>query len=150
MNRLVQILGGAMIASAIAVVGCVSTTVNAVSSPTAAPRAAVEVAKDAWVLTATACQDAAEAANDDSIRTKCGAVMLPARDLILVASAAVDTTWSPKAACDLAQGVTLVVQAANGLPVTYSAEIGTVLSDAKVLVNKVLDSSVCATDAGAE
>lgn len=129
-------------------VGCGSAT-PAPGSPTSAARGAVDVAKDAWVTAASACVDAAEEANSYDIRQKCAEVLVPARALILDAANAVDTEWSPKAACDLAQAAALIAQAAASLPVQFSKDISAVIQDAAVLAQAAAGSAACsASDAG--
>ena len=125
--------------------GAASSPANA---PRAATRAAVDVAKDAWVIVGTSCVDAAKIAKNDQIRVKCAHYLLPARDLISYAAEAVDTQWSPKAACALSQGVLLVADGAKDL-VTYSKTIQPLVDDAVALANVMVGSAACVpVDAG--
>ncbi len=149
MTRFARILGLFLILGGCSVVGCGGSNGAPPVSPTAAARGAVDVAKDAWVVAATACTDAAEESGDDLIRQKCADVLIPARTLIIAAAQAVDTQWSPKAACDLAQGVALVAKSLEALPLNFSADIKTVIDDAATLAVAAVGSASCsASDAG--
>lgn len=120
----------------------------------AGSRAAVDVAKDAWVLVAHACIDAAQEMGDagdgPALEGKCASYLSEAHDLIVAAAEAVDTDWSPKAACDLAQATVLVAGAANAVG-AIKPQVKPIADDAVVLATAALGSSVCAaTDGGAK
>lgn len=93
------------------VLGCGGTQV-AVSKPEV--RAAIDVAKDAWVLTAQSCVDAAAVTGNTTIAPACRAVLDPAHDLILAAAKAYDASGQPDlcalnaAAGDIASAVRLL------------------------------------------
>ncbi len=132
----------------IACTGCGPSTPGAVT-PRAATRAAVDVAKDAWVIVGTSCVEYAKAAKDDHIRVKCAHYLMPAKELISYAAGAVDTQWSPKAACALSQGVLLMADAAKDL-VKFNVTVQPLVDDAVALASAMVGSDQCAApDAGA-
>lgn len=117
----------------------------------ATARAAVDVAKDAWVAVANACVDVASVDPDagPALEANCGVYLAPAHDLILSAGAAVDTDWSPKAACDLAQATALVAKAAQSVA-SLKGTAAVVAQDAATMAAAIAASAACSADAGAE
>jgi hypothetical protein len=117
-----------------------------VANPRAAVRGAVDVAKDAFVVVGRGCVDASKETANANIAAKCAEYLDPAYTLISDASAAVDTDWSPKAACGLAQATALVAKTA-GLLGAISPEVMPVAADAAALASALLGSAMCALDA---
>ena len=120
------------------------------SATRSAERAAVSVAADAWAAAGQACLDVAGASGDAGPRVvaDCKKGLTPAYDLIMGAAAAVDTNWSPAAACDLVQGVGLVAATVASLP-SVDPTVKSGIADAQILAT-ALSGTVCPADAGAE
>jgi hypothetical protein len=110
-------------------------------------RAAVALAKDAWMSAAQACVDVAHA-NNDEMPPVCRTALVPAHGLIVAAAKAVDASNdAPKAAaCELADAVHEI---ASVLPTLGPAgkEIAPIVNDAVILAEGL---GSCAVDAGAE
>jgi len=126
--------------------GCFKTSFSPAQDVRPVARAATDLAKDAWVLAATACLDAANAAGDDAIRAKCEKVLTPAHDLIAAAAEAVDTSWTDGAACDLLKATGMVVLATKDFS---QNGIGPTIADAAKIA-ATLTSAACTQDAGSE
>jgi hypothetical protein len=134
----------------VAVAGCqCGGAAPVVKNPRPAARAAVDVAKDAWVVVADACVAAAEEANDDSIRAKCAKVLKPAHDMIVDAAEAVDTNWNAGAACALSNAMKLVDQAASGLSL-FARPTQAVVADALAVAQDLAGAGCGSSDAGVE
>jgi hypothetical protein len=120
-------------------------------SQRATARAAVTVAASAFVLAANACLAASQAdpVNHAAIAKTCVKYLDPAHDLIVEAAQAVDSTWSPKAACDLSQAVTLATTAMTTLGLN-TASLAPVLQDAAMLALALAGTNCAPADAGAE
>jgi hypothetical protein len=139
----------------LACLGCTGCGANLANTPPetvrAEIRAAVTVAKDAWMIVATTCVNAADATGDESIRTQCAKYLVPARTIIITAAQAVDSGWNTQVACDLSIGVDLIARAAADLRV--DAKILVIVQDAATLA-KMVAGPACvggppADDAGA-
>ncbi len=123
--------------------GCSSTPAPQMVSRATA-RAAVDVAKDAWVTASDVCKAAGTA--DPAVGAKCAEPLDVAHDLIVASALAVDTNWDGNAACSLAKATLLVSTAATFVPVSASGL--TLIKDADDMAKSVLGSSVCATSDG--
>lgn len=128
--------------------GAASPTASAPKNVRADARAAVDVAKDAWVVTANACLDAAQLTGDTSLKEKCGVPLEAAHDLIIAAADAVDTQWTDGAACSLARATLLIqsVVPALGAP---GADVAAVTNDAAAVAQRYV-TAACVMDAGAD
>lgn len=112
--------------------GIFGASASAPASPTAAARAAVLVAKSAWVDAADLCLAMADAGGYAPSTMACGKDLDAAHQLIIDASGAVDSGWNSSAVCDLVQGAKLVELVAIDLGVT-DTRVRSVLADAVVL-----------------
>ena len=127
------------------------------AAPTPAPgtarastRAAVDVAKDAWVLVATGCIDTAKATGKDTIREACAKYLVPAHGLIQAAADAVDANWSAGAACDLVQAASLMSDGLQNIQLQpgIAADVLPVVLDAMKLAKDLAGN--CVVDGGKE
>jgi hypothetical protein len=119
--------------------------------PRATARAAVDVAKDAWVLVARACIDTAETTNNDELRIQCAKYLSPAHNLIQSAADAVDTNWTQGAACDLAHATDLLVETLHNVNLGPAAnDVRATIEDAVSLANQSSGYSCGAADGGRE
>lgn len=140
-----------LLASCTACTGCGAVAPAPAANPRASTRAAVDVAKDAWVLVAHGCIDTAEALNDDNIRMQCAKYLTPAHGLIQAAAGAVDANWNAGAACDLVNAAVMLnsalsnVQLGNGI----AADVLPVVEDAMKLA-KDLSGECRVSDGGLE
>src|ERR1700682_4263861 len=114
-------------------------------TPRSASRAAVDVAKDAWVLAANACVDAAQATNSKALLKKCAGPLTDARVLLMAAADAVDGTWTPQAGCDVLNAVMLVAKAVGGLGV-YGQDILPVVTDSVALATGIAGGACAPPD----
>lgn len=115
-----------------------------------AARAAVDVAKDAWVLLAHACIDVAKIpGTDPKILDACQKTLPTAHDLILDAATAVDVDWSPKSGCAVLQAAQLLAQVASGLG-GLGTTILPVVTDAVALAGVVGSCGSTPSDAGVD
>jgi hypothetical protein len=119
---------------------------SAPATPRSAARAAVDVAKDAWVLVANACVDAAQVTNSKALLHKCAAPLTAARVLLLVAADAVDGAWTAQAGCDVLDAVLLVAKGAGSLG-AYGVSVLPVVQDAVMLATGVAGSACQTADA---
>jgi hypothetical protein len=134
----------AAIVSACLTAGCAGAPAAPPVDPRPAARAAVDVAKDAWVVAANACIAAVQSGAGDAVQQVCSKNLDQAHDLIVVAATAVSTGWNSNAACDLAEGAKLLVAVSNSLS---SADVAAVVSDAAV-VAQGLAGGACKADGG--
>lgn len=121
---------------------------SAPATPRSAARAAVDVAKDAWVLVANACVDTAQVTGSKALLKKCGQPLQDARVLLMAAADAVDGAWTTEAGCDVLDAVLLVARSAGGLG-AYGTSVLPVVQDAVMLATGVAGSA-CAKDASPE
>lgn len=128
--------------------GAASPTASAPKNVRADARAAVDVAKDAWVVTANACLDAAQLTGDTSLKDKCGKPLEAAHDLIVAAADAVDTQWTDGAACSLTRATLLIASVVPSLGAP-GADVVAVANDAAA-VARAITPFTCVLDGGAE
>jgi hypothetical protein len=116
---------------------------TALDATRANARAAVLVAKATYVLAAQACLDVSEIAGNQAVAIKCAAYLDPAYNLIIDAANAVDTTWSPVAACELTQAADLVARAVGDVG-PIGASLASYAQDASLLAHNLLGGVACA------
>ena len=133
------------------VCGCGSAQQSAgAPSAQATARAAVSVAADVWNMTAQGCIAMAEAKEDDTIRQKCAAVLLPAHDSIEAAADAVDG-WAaggsgnfPCLMADVLDGLKQI----DALIVSLGQKMPQIVLDAEGLAEAFVPQCVQPVDAG--
>lgn len=132
---------------ALALTGCVpAQSPGQVSTLRGELRAAVDLAKDAWVVAGQACIDVSEAAHDGKIAAACKTVLAPAHDDIVAAAMAVDalplaaTVPPPAVVCTLAKAMTGISQVTGYLG-KVASEVAPLIQDASALANKLAGTS---------
>lgn len=93
----------------LALIGC--SPANSPAQVRADARAVVSLAQDAWIATGQVCVNLAVANSDQGLLDKCKSILLPARDSLIAAEAALDA-WS---AADQGNIACLVSKAVAGI-----------------------------------
>lgn len=124
---------------------CAATTPKPSATPLAQVRAVASLTGDAWVLAATACRDAAVAAESEDLLKTCAATLEPARKNLLAVDALIDAGQTPNL-CALREVLDAVTAALkyDGVLKAASGTTLALVTDALSLV------PVCQTDGGAE
>lgn len=159
-SALVRLFTGRAVAAAapallvLTLVGCGASSTPAASAANAAranARGAVETATSAWVLAAQTCHDVAVATQDQALLDTCKATLVPAKDDLVSAAAAVDA-WGPDAGTSPEQVACLVASAMSGVSKTSSAlasasaQLAPVVADAVQLIALLPGAGSCAKD----
>ena len=116
----------------VALAACAPT--NAPVPPRAEARAAVLVAKDAWVTAATACIDLAKETMIDN--ATCAKYLEPAHDAIVVAADAVDAmdpsakVTPPVVVCSLIRATQAIAKTPTTLPKAVADVLAPILDEA--------------------
>ena len=130
-----------------AAAGCSGSSLS-VNAPTKADAfAAVASAQIAWTAAATACSAIATTENKTPTDLGCGVPLIKAHDLIVSASAALDTNWNQSAACDLVTALDLAESAIAPLdpPTSVTNTLGSAVEVATKIVGAL---GLCPADAG--
>lgn len=128
--------------------GC-SGSSTVVQSPTRPQlRAAIDVAKDAWVLTASSCIDAAQITGNSQIVVNCRKALDPAHDLIVAAAQGLDASGTVDL-CALQAAMGGIASAANELGAATNPTAAGAVTDALKIVEAVA-AGHCASDAGSD
>lgn len=133
-------------------VNCSPAAAPSSESVRAVARGTVLVAEDAWVSAAKVCMTVAETQNDDTVRQKCSAVLVPAHDVILAAANSVDAWQAADQAnfgC-LARDMVGVLAQMSALMTDVGQTTPAVLTDALALANQFAPQCTAASapDAG--